>query len=189
MIRKMRKRTKTDRGDSELVSLLILLPIVLGILFTMIDSSVYFANRAQMQAAARDGARTVAIMGGDGTPSRATPIEKRYGVTKAQACKDLDKSPVTAAVYAAKGSQLTPIECQVLQSYSTAGLVSVEVTNVVCGPQRTVNVGAKTECTVDWAYSSIPGSTLGFIKIGKENTTKGSAESEVDLRDVSLVDR
>ena len=49
-----------DRGDSELVSLVLLIPLIVGILFTMIDMSVYFSNRAQIQSAARDAARTVA---------------------------------------------------------------------------------------------------------------------------------
>ena len=71
----VRWRCGSDKGDSELVSLLILLPLLLAMLISIIDSSMYFANRSQVQAAARDGARQVAIMGGAGN----TPIEKAYG--------------------------------------------------------------------------------------------------------------
>jgi Flp pilus assembly protein TadG len=172
------KRMRSDKGSSELISLIILLPIVLAILFTMIDASIYFSNRAQVQAAARDGARTAAIMGGDGTATTATPIELKYGVPRSTACVGLSTSPMTKTAY--KPATTSAIECQVLQAFTrNSSLISVEITSVICTPSVTAAVGSKTTCTVDWDYNSIPGSSLGFIKIGQSNTVVGTAEAEV----------
>ena len=88
-----------DRGDSELVSLVLLIPLIVGILFTMIDMSVYFSNRAQIQSAARDAARTVAIMGGNGTSLSGTPIEVKYGSRRQKACEGLATNERTKKAY------------------------------------------------------------------------------------------
>ena len=178
-MKKNMKRLRSDRGDSELVSLLIVLPLVLGILFTIIDTSIYFSNRAVVQTAVRDSARTVAIMGGNGTNSQATPIEKKYGTTIATACAGLSTDPRVKNAYRVGVS--TVIECQALQSYKAdTSLINVTINSLTCTPVVARGVGAKTSCTVTWKYGSIPGSALGFIQVSENNTTVGSSEAEVD---------
>ena len=75
-MRKFLKGLKSDRGES-LVSVLIVMPLLVVMLVTMVDFSVYILNQGQVRAAARDAARTVAIYGGNGTSSgQITPIAK-----------------------------------------------------------------------------------------------------------------
>lgn len=177
---KFLKRWRSDRGDSELVSLIIVLPIVLAVLFTIIDTSIYFSNRAIVQTAVRDGARTVAIMGGNGTNTLATPIEKKYGATTASACTGLSANPQVASAYIPGVS--TVIECNALQTYSKdPSLINVKFTSLVCTPRLSRSIGEKTSCEVKWEYGSIPGSAMAFIKLSKDNTTVGTSESEVDF--------
>lgn len=177
---KILKRLWSDRGDSELVSLIIVLPLVLAILFTIIDTSIYFSNRAVVQTAVRDGARTVAIMGGNGTNTKATPIEKKYGASISSACAGLATNQAVATAYVPGVS--TVIECAALQTYAKdPSLINVKITSLKCTPTVSRGIGAKTTCTVEWEYGSIPGSVLGFIQLSKENTTVGMSESEVDF--------
>lgn len=189
------KRRHKDSGDSELVSLLILLPLVLMLLFTMVDTTIYFANRSQIQSAVRDGARSVAIMGGNGTSSMGTAIEAAYGVPRASACSEIVRtSNVTKKAYK---STSTAIECSVLQKYATnVGLINVTVKNLKCDPIITSEaIGQTTTCKVDWEYGGIPGSSLGFIKTAdgkfpmRESTSIGQSESEVRMDSGNLRNR
>lgn len=181
-----------DRGDSELVSLVLLIPLIVGILFTMIDMSVYFSNRAQIQSAARDAARTVAIMGGNGTSLSGTPIEVKYGSSRQKACEGLATNERTKKAYS---SASTVSECHAMQSYAkSAGLVNVEIESLKCTPTKTDGVGVKTQCVVKWKFGHVPGSPLGFVKTekglaGTHNTTVGTSESEVNMTGIQLVPR
>lgn len=177
---KILKRLRSDRGDSELVSLIIVLPLMLAILFTIIDTSIYFSNRAVVQTAVRDGARTVAIMGGNGTNTTATPIEKKYGASITNACAGLSTNLAVSSAY--KPGVSTVIECSALQTYAKdPSLISVKITDIKCTPTVSRGIGTKTTCTVKWDYNSIPGSVLGFIRLAKDNTNVGTSESEVDF--------
>lgn len=194
MLACLKKRATSDRGDSELVSLIILLPLVVAILITLVDVSIYFSNRAVIQGAVRDSARTVAIMGGNGDSKLATPIEKKYGEKRGAACKGLEGDDVTKKAYNPGSS--TAIECHALQAYAeNAGLVNVEVTSLKCDPPKTEKIGEKTQCIVEWNYGHVPGSGLNLFRndkgkiIGSENTTVGKSESEVNMSHIDLVDR
>lgn len=176
---KIKARLKSDKGDSELVTLLILLPLVMMILFTIIDTSILFSNRSIVQSSVRDAARTVAIMGGNGTVLQGTPIEVQYGETISAACAGLDSNPVTSEAY--DGSQ-TVIECHALQTYAiNPSLINVKITDLACTPTVSLNLGATTSCTVNWEYNSIPGGMMKFIKFGNENVSVGTSETEVDF--------
>lgn len=194
------RRRKSDGGSAELISLIIIIPLVLGILFTMIDTSIYFSNRSTIQAVARDGARTVAIMGGNGTRNTQTAIEKEYGLP-ISVCSD----PVLAeesVVDALDGTQ-TAIECNMLKTLAnTVGLTNIKVNSVECTPTSANAIGTRTSCSVSWNYGSIPGSGLTFIKkrnsdgsrnedsgLVATNITVGTSESEVNLSEVPLVPR
>lgn len=190
MFKKIKKRT--DRGDSNLISILFLLPLILMILMTMIDTAVYFSDRAVIQNTARDGARTVAIMGGNGTATTGTPIEKKYGLSRSIACngngtKDYPGVPSDSIAYPAKNSNSTAIECNIMQGINASqGLISVTVNSVKCTPNIVTTLGGRVSCEVIWSYNSIPGSGLSALrdpKTGdatfKSNVTAGSSESEV----------
>lgn len=201
MIQGLLRRMRSDRGDSELVSLIILLPIVVGLLFTMVDTSIYFSNRAQVQAVARDGARTVAIMGGNGTGTQRTAIERQYGQDKSVACAGLDSNSVVTDAFTAAS---TATECNMMQTLATSvGLVNVEVHSVACSPTQSSSIGERVSCSIQWTYGSIPASGLLLIRgttpegnpdwskpgLVGNNLTVGTSEAEVNLTGVQLVPR
>lgn len=193
MIHNIKKRAKSDRGASEIISALFIIPLVIAILFTIIDAAMYFNNRSMVQGVARDGARSVAIMGGHGTATMATPIEKRYGISRESACSGLSDNPMVQNAFS---SSSTPIECNVMQNLAkNKSLINVKVNSVKCDPSMTTSISQRTSCSVDWGYGSIPASGLLLIKLsdGKglagSNINVGTAESEVSLPEGSLTSR
>lgn len=67
--------TKED-GSADLISVLIMLPMVVFLLFTMIDVSLYLNSRAVVEAANRDGVRQVALWGGTTSDVRVNNSKK-----------------------------------------------------------------------------------------------------------------
>lgn len=183
MIEKMKKRVGSDRADS-LVSAVFVLPMLFFMLVTTVDFGIYLSNRGQIQAIARDGARTVAIMGGDGSAASSTSLEYAYGQERSVVCEKVTDQ------YTGNISSKTTIECNVIQSLShNANLVNVEITDVECGPERAQAIGEKTYCAVYWKNNGIPGSAMSFTRgqdragdgLGGTQITRGSGESEVQL--------
>lgn len=183
MIEKIFARTKSDKADS-LVSAVIILPLMFFMLITTVDFGIYMSNRATVQAIARDGARTVAIMGGDGTVDRGTPLEASYGQSRASSCTKAQEGIASSAYIDAKS---TAIECNVMSALNNStGLVNVEVSNISCGPDSSTFIGQRAFCEITWSYGGIPGSAMSFTRasngeqiLGGKNTTAGSAETEV----------
>ncbi len=171
MFSKIRTKLRSDRGDSTLVSTILVIPLILGILITMIDVSVYFSNRGQMLNLVRDSARQVAIFGGDGTAAYVTPLEYAYGVNRTTACATLNTRPMVSNAF---GASSTAIECGLLKNVSnSAGFVSVTVESIQCGAatsagnftlSKALLIGSQVGCELEWRYDSIPGSALGFME-------------------------
>lgn len=162
MFNKILKRLKSNRADS-IVSAVFFFPLFIIILISGIDYSVYMSDRGQIQGVARDAARTVAIMGGNGTDTMQTPLEAKYGTSKSTACKDVI-TPKQAK---------TPIECNVVNSLqNNQGLVSTEITNVTCTPSNTTAIGQRVSCEIQWNYGGIPGSALTIFR--SASTAKGA---------------
>lgn len=181
MIKKLKERIGSDRADS-LVSSVFILPVIFFMLITTVDMGIYMSNRGQIQAVARDGARTIAIMGGNGTSTQQTSLMRSYGTT--DSCKNLDLKGIK--------TNGTPVECNIINGLNnTSGLVNITITSVKCNPQYTNAIGQKVNCEVKWTYGGIPGSAMTFVREGGsfnkdealrgEQTTTGSAESEVKL--------
>jgi len=191
MIKKLQDRIGSDRADS-LVSAVFILPMLFFMLVTTIDFGIYMSNRGQIQAVARDGARTVAIMGGDGTSTRSTNLEFAYGQSKEEAC-----SGINTEFYKGNISSLSTTECNVVSALtSQSGLVNVTIANVNCGPSVAGSIGERTYCEVNWDNGGIPGSAMSFAKgsgdgkgLGGQHTTTGSAESEVQLTNSDTTNR
>ena len=181
MLKKFFKHFNSDRGDS-LVSAIIVFPLVIMFIITGVDYSIYMANRGQIQGIARDAARTVAIMGGDGNATKTTPIEKAYGQTRSNACSGLTTADK------AYSSNSSAIECNVIQTLKqSSGLVNVTITGVTCSPEVATFIGERVSCSVTWKYNGIPGSGLGFINSNNDNVTSGTSESEVKFTTNDLV--
>lgn len=182
MMKKFFEKLKSDKADS-LVSAVIILPMMFFMLITTVDFGIYMSNRASVQALARDGARTVAIMGGDGSSTKGTPLEAAYGQSRANACAKA-KDGIAKTAYKASSSA---IECNVMTTFNdSTGFVNVEVSNVTCGPEQSSFIGQRAYCEVEWSYGGIPGSAMSFTRgkdgeqiLGGKNTTAGSSETEV----------
>lgn len=189
MVKKIIKRFSSDQADS-LVSAIFILPVIFFMLITTVDMGIYMANRGQIQAVARDGARTIAIMGGNGTNSSQTTLMNAYGQNRSETCENVTQNPAYKA-------SMTVTECNVLISLdNSTGLTNVTINNVSCNPPVATAVGQKVSCEIKWQYGGIPGSAMTFVRNGGsydkdealrgEQTTTGSAESEVQLSEGDL---
>lgn len=182
MIKRLLERVSSDRADS-LISAVFILPVIFFMLITTVDMGIYMSNRGQIQAAARDGARTIAIMGGNGTNlSDQTSLMKKYGVS-GSVCDGIKTTQAN-----------TPVECNVINGLNnSAGLVNITIHSVNCTPNVSTAVGEKVSCEVKWIYGGIPGSGMTFVResgsqesdpaLRGMQTTTGSGESEVKLAD------
>lgn len=201
MLRRIfRKKIRSDRGGSALISFIMLTPLFLGLVITAFDTSFYFSNRGQVDAIAKDAARTIAIFGGNGNATRATTIEKSYGSDKSTACSQsraaTNNVPLPDLWTSVNKGDYTPIECNALFALvSNGGLVSVSMDKggegVECGPERAENVGSRTFCTITYTYDGMPGAPLSFVQMRQDDGTSGgllsknvvtkSSESEVKM--------
>lgn len=181
----MLKKIRSDRGGAEIVSAVFLVVVVVALLYTFIDFSIYFYNRSVMQSTVKETARTVAIMGGNGTATTDTPIGSRYGATRGEMCNnDVKNSPKTRTALDHNG-QSTPIECSGLQSFAHGNtLIGVTIRDYKCTPSMTTRIGQRVSCTVNWDYEGLPGSGMNFARLVDENfltknVTIGESSSEV----------
>lgn len=184
---KLLKRMRSDRADSTLVTFVLVMPLFFMFVVTMIDTSIYFANRAIIQQVARDGARQVAIFGGDGTATTRSPLEASYG--DSGTCAEVSNATGRTA-------NKTEIECKILQRYDQgSGLTNVIVDRVDCGPDTTLAIGQTTFCNVDWTYGGIPGAVTNFFKTREgespfhTNQTRVTGQSEVNMTGIAPVTR
>lgn len=205
MLKRILKRMKSDRGASSLISFMLVVPLLLGAVFMVIDFTFYNTNRDQVNAIARDAARTVAIYGGNGNATKATSIEKSYGMSRTNACSagrsDITTSPQKYIFINADRSQMTGVECNILAAMANnTGLTSISSkvpVKVKCGPDSAPNIGSRTYCTVEYTYDSMPGNALSFIKIRNDDGTVGNPfsvnkitkSSESEVKNPTLVAR
>lgn len=196
----LKNKVKSDSGSSALISFILLVPLFLALVITAVDVSFYFSNRGQVEAIARDAARTVAIYGGNGTSATATTIEKSYGTSRATACSagrvDVAAAPNKYIFANAIKTNMTAVECNVLAALANStGLVSFstkEPVVVKCGPDEAQTIGSRTYCTINYTYDGMPGAPMSFIQMRQDdgstasgllskNTVTKSSESEVKL--------
>lgn len=189
-LRKFKKKEK-DSGAAELISALLIIPILFILIVSVIDGAVYFNNKTQVQTWANNGARTTSIYGGAGSTTKETVIEAAYGT----AC-NWDPS-----VYNHEYMQANPtnaVECNVLKEIgSSKNLTSVIIKDISCGvyngngtfnQESAPKIGDNVGCIIGWDYQSIPGSAFSLFQQVNKNTyiggniaTLGLATSEVSL--------
>lgn len=187
MLKRILNKLRGDRADSSPISAVFIIPLLALTCITLIDSMIFFSNRSIVQGMAHDGARTVAIMGGDGTSAQSTALERAYGLKMADTCGAIPADSIAAA---AKKSSSTAIECNVMLGIAyTNSLINVKLKDVVCTPSQANSVGQRVSCKVTWEYGGVPGSALSFMKFSGEQTVMGSSESEVNLTGVPMVPR
>jgi len=136
-----RRDVNTEENGSDVVVTLFMIPFVIGLVFSLIDVSSYFQTRSEVQNAARDGARQVALYGGSSK-----------GITLNTSGKDVSTT-VMARIYANGGC--IPSGC------TTAP-------RVTCGPNKATSLNADAYCTINYNYRSFGGALvewLGFDNI------------------------
>lgn len=156
-----------ERASSEVVALLMSIILLISICIISLDIGMFYNNRSTIQSVARDGARTVAILGGAGDEHTMTKLEKAYG-TEAQISASVKKS---------------------LENHPA--LMNVIVKNVECGPYRTAHVGDETYCKVTYEYYPLPGDPLNLVSqgLGGDKTVTGTAQSEVKTDPIDMTAR
>lgn len=125
MFKLMRKIRQNDSGSGEVIATLFMTPIVLWLIFSLIDVSAYFQARTSVQNAARDGARQVAIWGGNNSPLNPTT----------QSVAQITKNNI----YNASTGKCTPGACK-------------QPPKVTCTPDRTAQAGQQVSCTIVYYY-------------------------------------
>lgn len=125
-IETLRKRFRGENGDSEVISVLFIIPLVIFLLFAFIDISMYFQSRSTVQSMTRDAARSVAIYGGN--DSRLNPNS------------DSIASTLRTQLY--KNGECTVSDCGTPPQ-------------VKCTPNVTSRAGQITKCSVRYQYKSL----------------------------------
>lgn len=175
---------KREDGSSSLVSTIFLIPLLLITLISIVDMGIFFNNRAQIQNVARDAARTVAIYGGNGSATQATPIEETYGITRAATCNNSDLNGVEGF----QASKYSNTECaMMLATIRTSGLVnttlapSSKIGNKIaqCNPAAaTAGIGQEVTCRISWHYSPLPLSVMNFLMTDDNASRRDAAGLE-----------
>ena len=178
----LKKRTKSNRGDSHTISYIFVTLLLLAFTVTAIDISMSFNNQNTIELAAQNGAKTVGLFTG---VANNGAISNHYGFTGA------------AGDCAAAGAT-NPIECsvykEIVNSNSLVGNTkhagakgpatgsAVIIHDITCGPDRTQFIGDRTYCTVKWQWDGLPGSSWSFIARNNvfETTATGYAEAPAD---------
>jgi Flp pilus assembly protein TadG len=145
-----RNRFGRESGASDIVVTLFMMPIVLGLVFALIDISSYFQVRAQVQNITRDGARQVALYGGT-SPTIPLNVQKTGG------------TDVTSQVFAKlyKNGNCTLSAC----GSGTESGTAAKSPSVTCTPSIARTLNANATCSVTYYYRSIGGGiaqNLGF---------------------------
>lgn len=162
------KRMKSDKGASNTISFIVIIAFIMTMLVSFIDVGLYFNTKNQMQTAADNGARSVAMYGGNDTEVR----DFRGGSTSPQelvriSIPDAYKNPT-----ANKTVVLNNVKCDVESSK----------------PGNKITAGDHVYCDVTYTYNGIAGG-FGLFNLGrgksedsKSMTVRGSSVSEVTIK-------
>jgi Flp pilus assembly protein TadG len=153
---KILKQKKSERGSGEVITALIMLPLVIWLIFSLIDVSLYFTARSNVQNVTRDAARQVAVWGGNA--SRLNPSNQA----------------VDKAAY-----NLLYVNGKCTASSCTKPPV------VKCTPQVTTVAGQTVACSTTYHYSAANKNNpiSGFASIlNRSFTITETARSETGFR-------
>ena len=162
------KRMKSDKGASNTVSFIVIIAFIMIMLVSFIDVGLYFNTKNQMQTAADNGARSVAMYGGNDTAIR----DLRGGSTSPQELVRISIPEAYKNPTANKTVVLNKVECKVENSKSG----------------NVITAGDHVYCDVTYTYNGIAGGfglfNLGRGKSGDNNsmTVRGSSVSEVTIK-------
>lgn len=168
------RKTREDRGDSSVVSLLFLIPLFVVIAVSAVDFWIVQKNTAAVESITREAAATVGILGGN-TPNKLSEGDKKEGspgVGMQNECTEAS----------------TPTECSIIdriKAMDGKGIGNIVVKNVRCGPGYTTDIGQPTFCEVEWRTSPVPMSFRAFsmnADAPQNMLVCGTGQSEVALK-------
>lgn len=164
IIAKIKQKSKSSKGLSDIISLMFVWIMILIILMTIVDVGIWFSNRTAVIDAAQDGARLAAVFGG----VDENEISSQYGVQ--------DKMPTVCSQNGAKNR----VECAVILALAAnKQTTNTKITKIECGPGRTSGIGDRTYCEVHYRYNGVPMSGLSFIHLSRDNVVRVSSGTEV----------
>lgn len=137
-------KDKDERGGSELVATVLLIPIATFLIFALINFGFYNITRSSVQQVVRDGVRTVALYGGNS----ANTALNQTGKPVAQLIKD--------RLYA--NGRCLQANC-------------LKPPVVSCTPEKAKKVGTTVSCTLSYTYQPVVLDPFGFSKITQETFT------------------
>lgn len=191
----LRKRVD-DKGDS-LVSLLLIIPLIFTMMLSALDTYFHQGNMATVQTLARDGARTISILGGDDNgSSNSSKLAKIHGVPQSTACSALASMKNTTA---ASSNAYSSTECELATRVAMIdgrGMTNLSVTDVTCGPSLTTASAGQgtTYCSITWESNPLPFSVRGIAQAADpthnytEATICGTAKTEVKMNGIQPPD-
>lgn len=171
---------------SETIALIIILPLLWGLIMTIIDFGIFMQDRTMLVSDMREGARTVAIFGGSNKVSN--DLIRAYGTT-------CGMTPSTtgggyrgdATNNSAYGNDL--VACLLKnQIMMNKGYSQIVISNIKCGVSNPgnptnptldskVKIGQAVSCSAHYRYMGLPGSALGLFG---GNFMLGGADSSAD---------
>ena len=164
------KRMKSDKGASNTISFIVIIAFIMTMLVSFIDVGLYFNTKNQMQTAADNGARSVAMYG---DAEEETEIrDLRGGSTSPEQLVRISIPEAYKNPTENKTVVLNKVECKVKNSK----------------PGNVVTAGDHVYCDVTYTYNGIAGGfglfNLGRGKSGDNNsmTVRGSSVSEVTIK-------
>lgn len=153
-----KKKLKKDGAALHTIETLIVLPFIFFLLCTIIDFGFYMTNRVVISNAAQQGARLVALYGGE----EPTAISKTYGsgIRPSQRVKE----------EIAKSNK------------SLVGISEEDIKSITCSPGATTQLGQVTSCTVVYHSEPIPGSAVYLFRPTGDVTVTMTSVAEVKTR-------
>lgn len=153
---KIFNKIKNDKGASNSVSFIVIIFFVMLIMVSFIDVGVYFNVKNEVQSAAENGARHVALYGG---------VNSRLASLKSSV------SPIAV------------VKDSINDKFQNGRSKSVEVLKIECGPDLNtvsqVEAGQKVWCTVEYKYNGLVGNRGLFGLAESKVVVEGSSVSEV----------
>lgn len=133
------KETRDYEEGSDIVTTLFMIPFILGLIFVMVDVSSYFQARSAVQSIVRDGARQVALYGGQ---AANIPLN------------EADKSVANQ------------VRSRLWQNGQCVVSACTSAPVVVCGPNRATSLNADAFCRVTYSYRGFGGGLVQWLGFG-----------------------
>lgn len=143
LMRKLLNRTKSERGLSEAATAIIVLPIILGALFVMLDVGFYMRSKAMLDIVVQDTLRGVALDGGNNNP----------------------RTNIIGEPWSTKGLRNLNEACDsgTLRCDPAAPIV------LTCTPNQSLRVGDNVSCEATVSYRVISPLSEGPLGLGLQN--------------------